>query len=257
MEQLEQLAPISYAESWDNVGLLVGREEKEVKKIMIALDASDSVVEQVVKQQADMLITHHPMIFTAMKRVTDTDFIGRRILALAGADVSYYAMHTNCDVCMMNDVAAKKIVLQTEDILETVVEDRKTGEKFGIGKVGVLKDIMSVSQLAGKVKEAFELENIRVTGDINVKVDRVAISTGSGKSMVKAAIKKGAKVLITGDMDHHTAKDALDQGLQIIDAGHYGTEHFMVEEIYHYLAEHFGKQVEIIMAKEEEPFLVL
>ena len=80
IDKLEQLAPIAYAESWDNVGLLVGSREREVKKIMVALDATDAVIEQAIAKKVDMIITHHPMIFSAMKRVTDEDFIGRRIL---------------------------------------------------------------------------------------------------------------------------------------------------------------------------------
>jgi putative NIF3 family GTP cyclohydrolase 1 type 2 len=88
MECLENLSPKAYALDWDNVGLLVGRKDKRVKKIMIALDATDHVVDLAVDEGMDMLITHHPMIFSKIKRVTDDDVVGRKILKLAGADIS-------------------------------------------------------------------------------------------------------------------------------------------------------------------------
>lgn len=255
IDKLEEIAPVSFAESWDNVGLLVGSRKKEVKKVMIALDATDAVIEQAAEKQVDLLITHHPMIFSALKRANDEDFIGRRIMSLIQHDISYYAMHTNCDVCIMNDVAADKICLKPTGILEVVKEE--DGNVMGIGKVGTLPEPVSVRQLAEKVKEVFQLSDVRVTGDLDNIVNCVAISTGSGKSMMKPALKKGAQVLITGDMDHHTVIDALDQGMQVIDAGHYGTEHFMVDYVYDYLQKKFEGELELVKAAEKNPFFII
>lgn len=248
-KQLEAQAPIIYAENWDNVGLLVGRAEQEVNRVMIALDATDSVIAQCIENKIDLLITHHPMIFSSMKRVTDMDFIGRRILQLVEHHIAYYAMHTNYDVCVMNDVAADYLQLQAEDVLEPVME-----ENMGIGKVGTLPKEISVEELAQKVKNKFAASNVLVTGNPQNRVKRVAVSTGAGKSMVDLAIQKKAQVLITGDIDHHSAIDALAQGLQIIDAGHFGTEHFMVEETYRYLKEKNGENLAVFQAKEKDPF---
>ena len=98
---IEQRFPKEYALDWDNVGLLAGRDDKEVRCIYIALDASDEVIHAAARQGADMLVTHHPLIFSGMKRITNQDFIGRRILGLIRRDISYYAMHTNYDVLGM------------------------------------------------------------------------------------------------------------------------------------------------------------
>lgn len=97
IEVLGRLAPESCACDWDNPGLLAGRSDKEVKKIYIALDATDQVVEAAIKGGADMLLTHHPLIFKAIKKVNDQNFITRRLVKLIQADISYYAMHTNFD----------------------------------------------------------------------------------------------------------------------------------------------------------------
>ncbi|MBD5088982.1 MAG: Nif3-like dinuclear metal center hexameric protein [Clostridiales bacterium] len=257
MACIEKLAPTSYAESWDNVGLLVGNRYKKVHRIMTALDATDAVIAQAVEQKADMLVTHHPMIFSAMKRVTDDDFIGRRIIKLIQNDISYYAMHTNCDVCMMNKVAAEKIGITKDEVLEEVCTNSETGEVEGIGMVGNLKVSMTVEQLAQVVKDVFGIPHVRVSGNLAREVKKVAISTGAGKSIAGYALKKGAEVFISGDMDHHTVIDMLDQNMQIIDAGHYGTEHFMAEYMCTYLKKELGDEVEILQAKELEPFITL
>ena len=135
---LERLAPPSCACDWDNVGLLVGRRDREVRKIRIALDADDAVVRQVVEEGADMLLTHHPMIFKPLKKINDDDFISRRVLALAASDISYYAMHTNFDGApgCMADLAADRLGLANRQVLEPMGE--LEGKPYGIGMVGEL-----------------------------------------------------------------------------------------------------------------------
>lgn len=257
MACIEKIAPTSCAESWDNVGLLAGSRDKKVERIITALDATDAVISQAVEQQADMLVTHHPMIFSSMKRITDDDFIGRRIIKLIQNDISYYAMHTNFDVCMMNDLAAEKIGIVKEEVLEEVYTDKETGKAAGIGIVGNLKEELTVRQLAQLVKDAFKIPYVRVSGDLERKLQRVAISTGAGKSIAAHALKKGAEVFISGDMDHHTVIDMSDQGMQIIDAGHYGTEHFMAEYVGTYLKKELGDRIQVLQAEEVAPFAML
>ena len=97
INRLERLAPLSYACSWDNPGFLAGRGDKEVSRVLVALDATDEVVETAVNEGCDFLLTHHPLVFGSIKKVNDQDFIGRRLVRLIQADISYYAMHTNFD----------------------------------------------------------------------------------------------------------------------------------------------------------------
>ena len=123
MNILEVLSPVMFAESWDNVGLLVGREDKTVHKVMVALDATDDVVEQAVLQGVDLLLTHHPLLFSSIKKITEADFIGRRLLKLIRNDICYYAMHTNFDVMGMADAAADAMELQHCEVLDITYED--------------------------------------------------------------------------------------------------------------------------------------
>lgn len=226
---LEQEYSSEYACDWDNVGLLAGRQDKEVKKILLALDATDEVIRMAVEKKADMLITHHPMIFSPIKRVTDGDMVGRRLITLIQNDISYYAMHTNYDTRGMADLAARMLNLQECTVLEEV----KDGE--GIGRVGVLPGKMSLCECARLVKEAYHIPSVKIFGAPDTVVYSAAICPGAGKSTMKEALKYGCDVYITGDIDHHTGIDAVDQGLCIIDAGHYGIEHIFMEDVKDYL----------------------
>ena len=247
---LEREYSPEYACDWDNVGLLAGRRDKEVRTILLALDATDETVRMAVEQKADMLITHHQMIFSAMKRVTDEDMNGRRLLALIQNDISYYAMHTNYDARGMADLAARLINLQECTVLEEV----KDGE--GIGRVGVLPERMTLAECARLVKKAYDIPNVKIFGAPETVVYSAAICPGAGKSTMKEALKFGCDVYITGDIDHHTGIDAVDQGLCIIDAGHYGIEHIFMDDVKDYL-EKVLAGVHMDCVPVRHPFIVI
>lgn len=230
---LEEHSPREYALDWDNTGLLVGSSEKEIKRIYIALDASDEVIEEAVSWEADMLITHHPMIFRGLKQITADDFIGRRVIKLIQNDISYYAMHTNFDVMGMADLAAAIIDLSDSRVLDVTADCE--GRQEGIGRIGMLFEPMTLTACGQFVREAFELEQVKIFGNPQTIVAAAAISPGSGKSEINNALLAGAQVLITGDIDHHDGIDAAAQGLNIIDAGHYGLEHIFINYMKKYL----------------------
>ncbi len=247
---IEQEYSPEYACDWDNVGLLAGRRDKEVKKILLALDATDEVVRLAAEQKADMLITHHPMIFSPIRRVTDEDMVGRRMLALIRQDISYYAMHTNYDTRGMADLASGLLGLQECTVLEEV----KDGE--GVGRVGVLPRRMTLKACAELVKQAYQIPNVKLFGSPDAEVFSAAICPGAGKSTMKEALRFGCDVYITGDIDHHTGIDAVDQGLCIIDAGHYGIEHIFMEDIKAYLEKVLtGVHMDVVPIRH--PFIVI
>lgn len=254
IEHLEYLAPQKYACDWDNPGLLAGRHDKEVKKIMIVLDVTDQVLAEAIDHQIDLIISHHPLIFKAIKQVNDQNFISNRILKLIQNDISYYAMHTNFDVAPggMADLAAAKIKLSELSVLDILSE--QDGVCYGIGRVGKLDPEVTLKTLAGQVKEAFSLPFVTVYGmaDGNKVLERAAISPGAGNSMVAAALKTSAQVLITGDIGHHTGIDAVAQGLLVIDAGHYGLEHIFMDYMESYIKNEIDHK--LIIYKEEIVF---
>lgn len=248
---IEQFCPPSFAEDWDNVGLIAGRSDKEVRKVIVALDATSEVVDEAVRSGADALVTHHPLIFGGIKKVNDNDFVGRRILALIQNDISYYAMHTNFDVMGMADAAADELKLENRDVLNVTYEDEISHE--GIGRIGNLPRSMTLLACAEYVKGVFRIPGVRIYGDADAEVLRAAICPGSGKSVIQDAIQQQADVLITGDIDHHEGIDAMAQGLSIIDASHYGLEKIFIPYLQDYIRRELPS-LQLFAAHEKSPF---
>lgn len=257
---LEELAPKRCACDWDNPGLLAGRTEKEVKKILLTVDVDDRTVETALQEGADMIISHHPLIFKAMKHVTDEDFIGRRIVKMIQSDISYFAMHTNFDAApgCMADVVAERLGIVFGAPLEEFGEEN--GAAYGIGKIGVLKTPMNGRAFAKMIKEEFGLPYVTVYGSELWEEEPVKVAAacpGSGSSTIRDALAKGAQVLVTGDIGHHDGIDAAAQGLMIIDAGHYGLEHVFMEYMKNYIEKQVGEEVEVICMPITFPAIVI
>ncbi|MEY8337084.1 Nif3-like dinuclear metal center hexameric protein [Lachnospiraceae bacterium 62-35] len=250
IRQLEELAPLSCACEWDNPGLLAGYREKEVKRILVAVDADDETVDTAAGEGVDMLVTHHPLIFRPLKKINDSDFIARRLLKLISHNISYYAIHTNFDSApgCMADLAAELLGLEETEILEEmgVVKTEKGEEPFGIGKIGRFSEGRTVREMAELVKERFGLDFVTVYGleDRKEKAERIAVCPGSGGSVIDISLAKGAEILITGDISHHEGIDAAARNMAVIDAGHYGLEHIFINFMAEYIRKHIGQKQE-------------
>lgn len=254
IEIIEKRWSKEYACSWDNVGLLVGDRNQEIKNILLALDVTDDIIDQAEAIHADMIITHHPMIFREMKHITEDDFIGRRVTRLIRAEISHYAMHTNFDVLGMGEAAAQRISLQNRQVLECTNEVQ--GEIIGIGQVGALPQEMTLYRCAELVKTSFGLEHLRIFGEAEHMIKRAAISPGSGSSVIDHAIQCKADVLITGDISHHHGLDAVARNLMVIDAGHFGLESLFSEYMEEFFAEHIP-EVRVQKGIEQSPFWII
>lgn len=251
---LEKRYPAEMAESWDNVGLLVGDDEKEVHHVFLALDLTEKTLAEALDAEANMIITHHPVIFSGMKKINNHDFTGRKILSLIRHDMQYFAMHTNYDVMGMADLSADFLRLQDRKVLSVTVENENGVQ--GFGRVGRLPEKMTLRQCGLFVKQMLELQDVRIYGDPEQQVEVAAVCTGSGKSMIPDVMKHGADVYITGDIDHHTGIDTAAQGLAVIDAGHYGTEYIFMEAMKQKLTENFPGLM-VSCARVESPYTLL
>ncbi|WP_434311047.1 Nif3-like dinuclear metal center hexameric protein [Hominifimenecus sp. rT4P-3] len=242
MELLETLCPLSYACDWDHSGLQVGRRDAEVRRVMIALDLTDAVIDAAQNGGCDFILTHHPLLFSPLRQVTDGSVLERYILRLVESGIACAAMHTNFDAApgCMADLAAARLGL-----METVpVEPVGDG---GIGKVGNLPEPVSLKEFCIQVKKAFSLPFLMLydQGDENRKISRVGILPGSGKGEIGLARDLGAQAYVTGDMGHHPALDAMAEGLAVLDAGHYGLEWIFIEFMEQFLREHLPEEIEI------------
>ncbi len=259
--QLEKTFPLEKAYSWDNVGLLVGRDNKEIQKIYVALDVTDSILTDAIKWGADMIITHHPLIFSPLKKINNRNFISNRVVELLKNDMVCYAMHTNYDVVRMADLASEKLGLMDAEPLEPSENDSEEG----LGKIGYLPEEMTIQACVELVKEAFQVSCVKVFGEDTLEpmneqrsVRRIAVLPGSGKSTIGAAIRGGAEVLITGDIGHHEGIDASSRGLTILDAGHYGIEHIFLKDMGDYLSEICNREeIEVKVAAIQHPFQIM
>lgn len=254
IDVIERDYPTGTALEWDNVGLLAGRDDREVRSIYVALDADDEAIDGAVRNGADMLVTHHPLIFGGLKRVTNQNFIGSRVLKLISHDISYYAVHTNYDIKRMATLALEKLGIKESSVLEATGAG-EDGSEEGIGRLAGIEPI-TLAGLCERVKEAFLLDTVRVFGCQNKEIRRIAICPGSGKSVIEEAVLKGADVLITGDIGHHEGIDAAAEGVAVIDAGHYGIEYIFMEDMKRYLEKRF-EAITVETAPVRHPFAVV
>ncbi len=253
MEKIEKICPISAACPWDNPGLTAGNPGAEIHSIMVALDATDEVIDAAIEQKVNLLVTHHPLIFGKISRVNTDDVVGKRLVKLIQHGINCYAAHTNFDVKVMAGLSASMLGLEAPEVLEvTAVTD---GVEEGIGRVsGVYES--TVETWISKLKASFELSNVIVYGATDKIVKRVAISPGSGKGMIEHAIDKGADLLITGDIGHHDGIDAVEAGLTVVDASHYGLEYIFIDYMAKYL-ERECSDVRIVTCKAGVPYKIM
>ncbi|MCK9216420.1 MAG: Nif3-like dinuclear metal center hexameric protein [Firmicutes bacterium] len=352
---MEEIAPRDLAEDWDNVGLLIGDRNSVIKKIMVCLDLPRWVLDEAIENKIDMIITHHPVIFSSMKKINTDSSLGRKIIRLLENNISVYSSHTNMDMAKggLNDIFAKQLGFDETTIiqplyagklfklvvyvpqgterkvldglskagagfignysscsfrskgigtfkpengstpfigtkgvleevneyrLETIVSENQIDnivrelkkvhpyeepaydilelenkmDTVGIGRLGVLKDTTTLKSYVEFVKNALGVNSIRYAGNPNSIIKKVALINGSGNKYIKQAKSTGADVLITGDLQYHQILDALEDGLNIIDAGHFETEKIIIKEIANYLkavTDKLGYEIEVIESK--------
>ncbi|MGL5259098.1 MAG: Nif3-like dinuclear metal center hexameric protein [Lachnospiraceae bacterium] len=246
IEKLEYIANFEHALSWDNVGLLIGDSKKEINKILVALDATQDVIETAIREKVDLIITHHPIIFSGIKKIQKEDMIGNKIIQLIQHDICCIAMHTNFDVSIMGDLVCQKMHVKDSKPLDLT---------SGIGKVGIV-DEMSVELFANKIKACFNLLELRIYGEHYTTIKKVAIVPGSGKEYIKQAKTIGCDVIITGDVGHHDGLDGIDLGIVVMDAGHFGLEQVFIAYMKQYLEQNFSN-ISIIESNEASPFWIV
>ena len=264
IQKLSELAPETLACDWDNPGLLVGRRDKSVSRILVALDVTEETVDYAVRAKADLIVSHHPLIFSGLKKINSDDVFGRRLLKLIRSDITVFAMHTNFDKASggMGDLAAARLELSDCEVLEDAVTYTDAAGRIvqgGIGRIGTLPSPMRVEAFCQLVRERFDREHVTLFGrpDPACLISRIAVCPGSGKSGIGRAVDLGADLYLSGDIGHHDGLDAWEQGLPIVDAGHYGLEHIFVEAVETYLSDCTTADVEILTMTDAEPFRVL
>lgn len=224
---MSKIAPKNLAEDWDNPGLLIGDPNIEVTKIFVCLDVSEEVIIAAKNFGANLIVTHHPLIFHAVKNIRTDLPLGKKISLLMKNDISVFAAHTNLDSAIggVNDVLADKIGLTDVKMFGD--------EEFSLGRIGKLTESMTVEEFAAHIKKVLHAENIRLIRAGDFKINKVGICGGAGADIISKAKFFGADAFVTGDVKYHEAQSAVENKIHVIDAGHFATEF----PIVHVLAE--------------------
>jgi len=228
-EAVSRLAPRRLAEEWDNPGLLVGEPSTEVKKILVCLDVLDESISQAIELDAQIIVAHHPLIFHAIKNVRADLPLGKKISRLIKNDLAVFAAHTNLDIAVggVNDILAEKIGL---------VDVKNFGdEEFSMGRIGTLETTMTAENFACHVKKVLNADNVRLVSAGDFPIKKVGLCGGAGAEFIQKAKFFGAQAFVTGDVKYHEAQAAIENGIHVVDAGHFATEFPIVHVLADYL----------------------
>ena len=224
LDLLEELAPNSLAEDWDNPGLQVGKKSQTIHKILIALDPTLQALKTATQIKAQLLLTHHPLIFKPLFHLDQEVFPANVIFEAIRTGTSIIAAHTNLDRSQggINDMLAQLFGLQHATVLQKMTDLNDHG--VGLGRIGLIPESKSLDEMVETVKEKLGLQTTKLVGRGDQPINRIAVVGGSGGGFVATAAEAGADLLITGDLGHHHALEAENLGLALIDGGHFHTE---------------------------------
>jgi dinuclear metal center YbgI/SA1388 family protein len=219
---LETVASARWAEPWDNPGLQIGSPNQEIHKIFSSLDPTLKALMSASKAGAQLLFTHHPLIFKPLSRLQTDVFPGNIIAEAATRGIAVVAAHTNLDAAPggINDILAGLLDLTDMEVLKPL----DTADGAGLGRIGDLPGPTSLSAVAEAVRKVMGTADIRVVGAPDLLIRRIAVVGGSGGSLVGLAYERSADLLLTGDIGHHVALEAEALGIALIDAGHFCSE---------------------------------
>lgn len=359
VKKIENKYPLNLAYNWDNVGLIVGDFDNDIKRILVTLEANESIIEEAIENKIDLIVTHHPFIFKKINKINTKDLKGRLIHKLIKNDIALYSMHTNFDIAIdgLNDYfmeimgfkntkildvthsdtlykiavyvpvsheiiirealgeagagyignyshctfntqgigtfkpendanpfigtvgeieSVKEVKIETivpskllqktidnmikshpyEEVAYDVYKLENKGESVGLGRYVSLNDKISLQDLCEEIKLKLNMDYIRVVGELDTKIKKIAVVTGAGSDMVSLAKSKNCDVIITGDVKYHEAQDALDMGMCIIDCGHFDTEDIFKDVMKRFLDK--LEDVEVIKSEVNlNPFKII
>lgn len=237
---IDAIAPFNTQEEWDNAGLLVGDENKKVNRILFALDCTEDVINQAISLGADLIVTHHPIIFKPISEITADSLVYK----LIKNDLSIICAHTNYDKAIggINDILCKTVELDNIMKIENTCLN-----------VGELKTEMNSNEFAEFIKS--KLNGVIRYNSIEKTVKRVAVCSGSGSDYLSLAKELNCDALLTGDGSHHSFLDADEMGILLVCAGHFETENIAIIPIADKIKNNFD--IECVIAVQKSPIITI
>ncbi len=250
---LDSFAPLILAEEWDNVGLLVGDSRQPVERVMTCLTITPASCAEAVSKRADLIVTHHPLPFKPLRRLTTDNTPGRLLLELIRAGIAVYSPHTAFDSAAegINQQLAEGMGLI--EIRPLVPLPANEAVDLGSGRYGRFAAPLSLAEVASHLKSLLEIGGLHVVGPDDAPISTAAIACGSGGSYLEHAIRQEVDLLITGEASFHTCLEAQAHGVHLLLAGHFASERFAVVRLADVLAKEFPTLTHWASEQETDP----
>ncbi len=262
---LDDLAPLRYAESWDNVGLLVGNPAADVTNVLVTVDYTADVAAEAISSSANLVVAYHPPLFAAVKRVPHTALWADAIRR----GIALYSPHTALDVALdgTNDFLADACRVSSDRAERSPLRpfssgkgdgkpDRAEPPGIGLGRVGPVAPTLR-SELVARIKKELGLSYVLVAGPLDVPVTRVAVAAGAGGELLEDAVRAGADVFVTGEVRHHDALSAARRGVTVVATLHSNSERAAVRAYAARLASRLTDVVVATSVADVDPFVVV
>lgn len=236
---LEEIAPLHLQESYDNAGLLTGNTHAEITGVTVSLDATEEVIEEAIDKGDNVVVAHHPIVFSGLKKLIGRNYIERTIIKAIKNDIAIYAIHTNLDNVLENGVnerIANELQLKEIEILQPKSIDNPT---IGAGIIGYTSEEFNPVEFLQFVKEEMKTDCIRYTDICKSAINKVAICGGSGSFLLQKAIEEKCDIFITGDFKYHQFFDANDE-IIIADIGHFESEQYTIDLLVDLIQKNFS-----------------
>ena len=240
---IEQFAPLEIQENWDNSGLLVGSPSDEVHGVLVGFDCTPALVDEAISRGVDMIITHHPLIFRGLKRISADDAVGEAIIKAIRAGIAIYAAHTTADKVLagVSGAMARRLGLRDIEVLD----------EGGLGAIGNLPEPLPFIDAIDLLKRSFECKVVRASADPGVDISRIALCGGSGADFIDTAREKGAQLYVSADISYHHF--FTPRGFAVADIGHFESEVEIVDILLSVVRKNFPTFAAYACAHKENP----
>lgn len=246
---IEKWSPLQQAETFDNVGLLVGNPNSNVEKALITIDTTETVIEEAIKNKCDLIITFHPIIFSELKQVTENTYVERVVKKAIKNNINIYAIHTNLD---NNPKGVNYKISEILSLKNTSILLKKDNKDIGIGMIGDLSKELNELEFFEFLKHKMDVKYIKHSPFLGKKIKKIAVLGGSGSFAINEAINQKADCYVTSDLKYHDYFKA-EKKILLADIGHYESEHFTKQLILDFFIKKIPKFACIISKTNTNP----
>lgn len=250
---LQQIAPLEFAESWDNVGLLAGHRNREISSAMTCLTLTATTLDEAIQEKVQLVICHHPIPFKPLAKITDDTTSGRLLLQAIEAGIAIYSPHTAWDNAKtgINQQLANILGLETVKPLQPFSTTMTSDASLGVGRFGKLSAPVSVDAVLKRIQSAIPTTQARHTHNRSHCLTQIGIVCGSGGSMLSLVARQGCDAMLTGEATYHQCLEAESLGIALLMIGHHASESFAMKDLAMQL-QVLLQELRVIASKREE-----